>query len=166
MELCKGETFPSIDTSVTLAEWCLERNITIVGTLKSDQKGILREMKRVPDREEKNTAFYYSDDEKTKPLSYIDKKKKGKKNILVLTTMHNQLKLSVDERKKLHALVFYDHTKAGVDVVDLISAKMLTRMNRRRCTLNIFAFMLDTARTNSKLIVKENTPTKPLSPSS
>ena len=132
MELCKGETFPSIDTSVTLAEWCLERNITIVGTLKSDRKGIPKEMKGVADREEKSTAFCYSEDEKTMLLSYIDKKKKGKKNILALTTMHNQVKLSVDERKKPHALVFYDHTKGGVDVVDLISAKMSTRMKARR----------------------------------
>ena len=30
-------------TSVTLAEWCLERNITMVGTLKSDRKGISKE---------------------------------------------------------------------------------------------------------------------------
>ena len=96
-------------------------------------------------------------------LWYIDKKKKEKKNILALTTMHNQVKLSVDEKKKHHALVFYDHTKGGVDVVDLISAKMLTRMKTRRWTLNVFTFMLDTARTNAKTIVKENTPTKPLS---
>ena len=96
-------------------------------------------------------------------LSYIGKKKKGKKNILTLTTMHNQVKLSVDERKKPHALVFYDHTKGGVDVVDLISAKMLTRMKTRRWTLNVLAFMLDVARINAKTIVKENTPTKPLS---
>ena len=61
-------------------------------------------------------------------LFYIDKKKKVKKNILALTTMHNQVKLSVNERKKPHALVFYDHTKGGVDVVDLISAKMLTKI--------------------------------------
>ena len=85
-------------------------------------------------------------------LSYIGKKKKGKKNILTLTTMHNQVKLSVDERKKPHALVFYDHTKGGVDVVDLISAKMSTRMKTRRWTLNVFAFMLDTACTNAKTI--------------
>ena len=32
-------------TSETLAKWCLERNITIVGTLKSDRKGIPKEMK-------------------------------------------------------------------------------------------------------------------------
>ena len=95
--------------------------------------------------------------------SYIDKKKKGKKNTLALTTMHNQVKLSVDEKKKPHALVFYGHTKGGVDVVDLISAKMLTRMKTRRWTLNVFVFMLDTARTNAKTIVKENISTKPLS---
>ena len=99
-------------------------------------------------------------------LSYIDKKKKEKKNILALTSMHNQVKLSVDEREKPHALVFYDHIKGGVNVVDLISAKMSTRMKTRRWTLNVFAFMLDTARTNAKTIIKENTPTKPLSNSS
>ena len=150
-------------TSVTLAERCLERNITIVGTPKSDRKGIPKEMKGVADREEKSTVFCYSEDEKKMLLSYIDKKKKGKKNILALTTMHNQVKLSVDERKKPHALVFYDHTKGGLDVADLISTKMSTRMKARRWTLNVFAFILNTACTNAKTIVKENTPTKPLS---
>ena len=77
--------------------------------------------------------------------------------------MHNQVKLSIYERKKPHALVFYNQTKGEVDVVDLVSAKILTRMKTRRWTLNVFAFMLDTARTNAKTIVKENTPTKPLS---
>ena len=89
-------------------------------------------MKRVADREEKSTAFCYSEDEKTMLLSYIDKKKKGKKNILAFTTMHNQVKLGVDERKKPHALDFYDHTKDGFDVVDLMSAKISTRMKARR----------------------------------
>ena len=98
--------------------------------LKSDRKGIPKEMKGVADREEKSTVFCYSEDEKAMLLSYIDNKKKGKKNILALRTMHNQVKLRVDERKKPHALVFYDHTKGGVDVVDLISAKMLTRMRQ------------------------------------
>ena len=150
-------------TSVTLAEWCLERNIIIVGTIKSDPKGIPKEIKGVAGRDDKSTAFCYSEDEETMLLSYIDKKKKGKENVLALKTMHNQVKLSVDEKKKPHALVFSNHTKGGVNVVDLISAKMSTRMKTRRRTLNVFAFMLDTACTNVKTIVKENTPTKPLS---
>ena len=108
-------------------------------------------------------AFCYSEDEKTMLLLYVDKKKKGKKIILALTTMRNQAKLSVDERNKPHALIFYNNTKGGVDVVDLISANMLTWMKTRRWTLNVLTFMLETARTNAKTIVKENTPTKPLS---
>ena len=63
-------------------------------------------MKGLADREEKSTAFCYSKDKKTMLLLYIDKKKKGKKNILALTTIHNQVKLSVDKRKKPHGLVF------------------------------------------------------------
>ena len=122
-------------------------------------------MKGVADREEKSTAFCYSEDEKTMLLSYNDKKKKGKKNIIALTTMHNQVKLSVEDRKKPHVLVFYDHTTGGVHVVDLIPAKTSTRMKTRRWTLNVFALMLDTAHTNAKTIVKENTPTKPISTS-
>ena len=149
-------------TSVTLAEWCLERNTTIVGTLKSDQKGIPKEMKGVADREEKSTAFATPRMKKQCSYCTLTRRRKGK-NILAIATMHNQVKLSVDERKKPHALVFYDHTKGGVDVVDLISAKMLTRMTTRKWTLNGFAFMLDTASTNAKTIVKENTPTEPLS---
>ena len=43
-------------TSVTLAEWCLERNITIVGSIKSDRKDIPMEMKEVAGREE---WFYF-----------------------------------------------------------------------------------------------------------
>ena len=35
-------------TSMAIAEWCLERNITITGTLKSDRKGIPNEMKAPP----------------------------------------------------------------------------------------------------------------------
>ena len=77
--------------------------------------------------------------------------------------MHNQVKLSIYERKKPHVLVFYNHTKGEVDVVDLVSAKILTRMKTRRWTLNVFAFLLDTAHTNAKTIVKKNIQTKLLS---
>ena len=133
-------------TSVTLTEWCLERNITIVGTLKSDRKGIPKEIKAVADREEKSTALCYSEDEKN--------------NAAIVNWQEER---NLNERKKTHVLLFYDHTKGEVGVVDLISAKMLSRIKIRRWTLNVFTFLLDTARTNAETIVKENTPTKPLS---
>ena len=63
-----------------------------------------------------------------------------------------------EKRNKPHVLVIYEHTKGGVDLVDLISAKVSTRMKARRWTMNALAFMLDTARTNAKAFIQENTP--------
>ena len=71
-------------TSVTLADWCLENHITIVGTMKSYRKAMPKEMKAMDGREEKSIKFCYSDDKKMMLLSYINKKKNGKKKFLRL----------------------------------------------------------------------------------
>ena len=89
-------------------------------------------------------------------VSYIDKKKSGKKNIISLTTMHDKIKVTNDQRSKPQVLGMYNHTKGGVDVVDLISCHHSTRMKSKRWPLTGFAFMLDTIRTNSKTILQDN----------
>ena len=61
-------------------------------------------------------------------VSYIDKKKSGRKNVIVLTTMHYTVKVTNSKRKKPQVHVIYDHTKAGVDIVDLLSNNHSTRM--------------------------------------
>ena len=45
-----------------------------------------------------------------------------------LTTMHDTVKVTNDVRKKAQVHVMYDHTKGGVDVVDLLSTNDPTRM--------------------------------------
>ena len=44
-------------TSVTIARWCSERGITIVGTMRLDRKGIPKELKQFHDREERSTTY-------------------------------------------------------------------------------------------------------------
>ena len=85
-------------------------------------------------------------------VSWVDKKKSGLKNILMLTTMHDIVKVFRDERKKPHVMVFYDSTKGGVYGVDLYSSSISTRMKSRRWTMNAFSFSLDTARTNARTL--------------
>ena len=53
-------------------------------------------------------------------VSYVDKKKSWKKTVL-LTTMHDDVRVTKDERFKLYSLVLHDHTIGGVGVVDLVS---------------------------------------------
>ena len=65
-------------TSIKLAQWCLEKKIFIVGTMGTDRKGIPKEMKQLRDQEEKSTRYCHSKD-KLLLVSYVDKKKTGKK---------------------------------------------------------------------------------------
>ena len=46
--------------SVSIADWCLGKDITTTGTMRSDRKGIPKEMKDV-DPEEKSSKWFFSD---------------------------------------------------------------------------------------------------------
>ena len=60
--------------SVSLATWALEKNICIVGNVKHDLKGILKELKPVADWEKRPTMLVSNRKEKIMLVSYIDKK--------------------------------------------------------------------------------------------
>ena len=67
-------------TSVSLAKWALdEQSIAIVGTMRHDRKGIPKELKMLDGREEKSAMYVYSEDDLIMLVSYVDKKKSGKK---------------------------------------------------------------------------------------
>ena len=66
-------------TSVSLAKWALYKNITIISTMKHDQKGIPKKLKPVADREERSVMHVYNTKEKIMLVSYTDKKSGEKK---------------------------------------------------------------------------------------
>ena len=143
-------------TSIPLSEWLHAKKISVVGTLKENRIGIPKDIKDIKGRAEKSTIVIHNNDGNTEKMmiSYVDKKS-GLKNILVLSTMHDVVKLSSDERKKPHVMVFYDKMKGGIDVVDYISSFISTQMKSKRWTMNTFAYSLDTARTNALTLFKE-----------
>ena len=143
-------------TFIPLAIWALEKKFTIVGTMRHDRIGIPKEIKAVANREEKSVMHLYHSEKNVMLTSYIDKKKSGKKNAIVLSSMHDTVKVTQDQRKKPQVHSMYDHTKGGVDVVDLLSSTHSTRMKSKRWPLNAFAFVLDTSRTNAKTILQDN----------
>ena len=129
---------------------------TIVGTMRHDRKRIPKELKSVNVLEEKSVLYVYQEEKNVMLVSYIDKKKSGNKNVIVLTTMHGKVKVTNDQRKKPHVHVMYDQTKGGADIVDLLSTNYLTRIKSKRWPLNALAFILDTCRTNAKTILGDN----------
>ena len=48
-------------------------------------------------------------------------------------------------------LELYDHTKGGVNVVDLVLTNSTKRIKHKRWPMNALAFVLDTVRTNPKI---------------
>ena len=97
-------------------------------------------------------------------VPYVNKKKAGKKNDAVLKTMHTSVSVSGDQRVKPNVHTFYDRTKGGVDVMDLVSTHNTTKMKNRRWPIKALAFVLDTVRNNAKTILAESSnPATPLS---
>ena len=54
-------------------------------------------------------------------VSYVIKIKSGVKNVLVLSSVHRNALTIKDERKKPHLITFYNITKGGVDVMDMMT---------------------------------------------
>ena len=88
-------------------------------------------------------------------VSCAGKKKKDTEIVLLLTTMHDEVHVTKDERKKPSPILYYDHIKGEVDVVDLCSTILTTRSKNKRWVLNATFFILDTGRTNPKILYNE-----------
>ena len=95
-------------------------------------KGHPKELKSVSDSEERSAMHVYNTKEKTMLVFYIDRKESGKKNVTILSTMHDNVKITKDQQKKPSVQAKYDHTKGSVDVVDLFLTTQPTRVKSRR----------------------------------
>ena len=93
--------------SATLAKWCLEKRVSIVGTMKTDRKKIPKEMKKFGNHDEKSTKFCYSKDNKMLLTSYIDKKNLRKTKVIVLSTIHKDLEsLMIEEKSHYNCFIW------------------------------------------------------------
>lgn len=86
-------------------------------------------------------------------ISYINKKKSGQKNVIVLSAMHDNVNVTKEQRKKPSVHDVYDHTKGGVEVVDLLSTSLSTRIKCKGWPLNASGFILD--RSNAETILQD-----------
>ena len=75
----------------------------------------------------------------------------------MLSTIHKNVGVTRDRRKKPDQNTLYDHTKGGVDIVDFISSKLSVHIKSKRWTINVLVFILDIVRTNAKTILREST---------
>ena len=85
------------------------RNITMVGTFQKNRLGIPPELKVVKDKAELSNETYWEVNGKYNISSYVVKTSKGKKAVLMLSTMEPLLGVTKDDEKKKPVLFqFYD----------------------------------------------------------
>ena len=89
-------------TSIPQAEWLHDKNITYIGTLNSNRKGLPKEIKETKGREENSWISCKSDKgEVTLNLYVMKAKSSGMRNVLLLQTTNPAHYVTQDNKKSL-----------------------------------------------------------------
>ena len=159
-------TFERLYTSIPLAGWLYANNITMIGALQTNRKDIPDYLKDVKSKEPlTNEIFWEKEHEVLTMSSYTVKtKSKGKKNVLILSTMDIPLGTMKDDNKnKMAPYKLYDFTMVGTDVIDYRCARYSCKPKSRRWTIVSWCYTLDMSRANAQTIFVLNTVQDPLS---
>ena len=151
-------SYDRLYTSIALAKWLLERDITCIGTIKAHRKGIPPEIKNVSNRDVGSYEIFWNEPEKRINLnSYVvNTKSSGKRNVLMLSTIHPILGISKDVKPKPALYKLYDYTKGGTDIVDQKISFYSCKPKSRKWTIVAFSYLMDTCRVNASTIMALN----------
>ena len=138
-------------TSIPLAEWLYDKNITCIGTLNSNRKALPKEIKETKGREENIWISGESDKGEVTLNSYVVKtKSSGMRNVLLLQTTNPAHYVTQDDKKKPVSYKTYDYTKGEIDILDQRMGSYTTKYKTRKWTLVALSYMLDMAHINSQ----------------
>ena len=144
-------SFNQLYTSIPLAKWLLQKQITCIGTMKLNRKGIPDELKENKNRELLSSEIYW-DGNSPLLISLIlifSKHLKGKQNVILLSTTPPILGITKDDGKsKLGIYKVHDFTKGGTDIIDQRLGFYTCKPKSRKLTITVFSFVIDMARVN------------------
>ena len=128
--------------------------MTSISILKSTCKEVGK-LADLDSRKPLTTKFFtHTDNRQISISSYIQTRKRVKKNILVLST-HPKPIYGVtrdDNKKKPAVLRLYDFTKGGVDIVDHKVDNLTVKIHTSRWTMWTLFYILDVARQNAHTV--------------
>ena len=105
-------------SSLSVANWLLDKGIAMVGTMQKNRVGIPASLKDVTNREINSTETYWEKNGKCIFTSYVTRASKGKKNVIMLSTVEPLLGTTMDDDRCKPAIIkFYDFTKGGGQIL-------------------------------------------------
>ena len=138
-------------TSVHLTGSLSQQNMTIVGTVRANSKGHSKEITR-GDKEKLSNRFFYNS---PKNCMLVNCQSKQKKNVNLLSTMHNSPGTDTKEKKKPLVMQFYNQNKVGVDVFDPMTRKYTTHAATKQWSLAVWTNLLDIVALNCWILFRK-----------
>jgi len=161
MDLCRhilgsrrNVTFDRYYINIDMVEDLVKKhNITVIGTINSNRVHVPEELKSVVGREVLSTKFAWS--EALMLLSYVPK---PKKNVLLLSTQHDQPDISQRADRKPEVILAYNEGKGGVDIVDKMIDTYRSKVSTLRWPMTVFYTIVDVAALNAFVVWLHKTP--------
>lgn len=140
-------------TSLNLAKLLAKNQCSLVGTIRQNRR-------EIPDRAKAKKSALETEVFKTTSdlgVTLTSYQCKLSKSVLVLSTLHPNVHVPTENnrKRKPEPVLFYNQTKAGVDVIDQMSRASSVKAASRRWPVHVFYNVLDMALINSWIIFKK-----------
>ena len=143
----RSVTTDNFFTSVPTAEFLLQKNITMTGTLRKKKPDIPAVMEVAKGRDILSSKFIFSDG--LAVVSYVPKKNK---TVRVLSSQYLDVSVSTEDHKKSGMILEYNRTKGGVDNADKLVREYTCARRTSRWPFRLFMNLLDVGALNSYII--------------
>uniref|UniRef100_A0A9J8C7C7 PiggyBac transposable element-derived protein domain-containing protein n=1 Tax=Cyprinus carpio carpio TaxID=630221 RepID=A0A9J8C7C7_CYPCA len=140
-------------TSYALGQELLRRKMTMIGTVRSNKPELPPALLSMKNRTRLSSMFAFTDTHTL--VSYCPRKNK---NVLLMSTLHRDDKVSDKDHKKPEIILDYNHTKGGVDNLDKLVATYTCQRKTARWPMVIFFNMLDISAYNAFVLWTEINP--------
>lgn len=137
-------TLDNFFTSKKIAEACLEKNITIIGTIRGNRKELPSNLSQISNAK----ALYSTVAYRSENCLLTSYKCKRNKSVYLLSTYHSELDY-LTSKKKPSTVTDYNATKYGVDVIDQMAKHFTCKFKCRRWPVQTFCNVLDLSAINA-----------------
>ena len=127
-------------TSCSLAADLLSVRTTVVGTMRKNRPDIPKEL--LPNRARPEMSSIFCFDRQLTLTSYVHKKGKA---VILLSSMHHDSAIDVENSNKPDIILHYNKTKSGVDNLDHLVGQYSCKRKIRRWPMTLFFNIVDCA---------------------
>lgn len=144
-----GVTTDNFFSSLRLVRKLLENRITFLGTIRPHRREVPHELRSYQGKQLFDSTFVYSADNQVQLVSYTAKKNK---QVLVISSQHSSTAVDNSSKRKPIAILDYNKTKGGVDVMDQKVGSYSVKYKARRWHVAVFCNILDISCLNAFVI--------------